>query len=80
MECASILTGVAAIVYMALEGELALDRVAAILAALVAIYHLGLRSGRRCWHRAHANDPEAIFPPDRYWWLFLGSLFPAEHY
>ncbi len=75
MEGASILTGVAALVYICIEGELALDRVAAILAALVAVYHLGLRSGRRCWRRAHADDPEAVFPPDRYRRLFLGSLF-----
>ena len=73
MEGASILMGVAAAVYIYIEGELALDRVAAILTALVAVFHLGLRSSRRCWQQSHLGNPEAVFPPDRYSLLFLGS-------
>ena len=77
MEGASLLTGVAAAIYIYIEGGLALDRVAAILAAMVAIYHLGLRSVRRCWQQSHMGDPEAVFPPDRYS-LFLLVSFTCE--
>jgi len=77
MECSSIVTGVAALIYIYIERELALNRVAAILAALVAVFHLSLLSGRRCWRQTHLGDPEAVFPPDRYSLLFLGS-FPCE--
>ena len=59
------MTGLIAIGYVIHDGEMALDRASAILVAVVALFHVGMRVGRRCWRQAHINSPELAYPPDR---------------
>jgi hypothetical protein len=50
---------------MAKDGEINLERVAAMLAALVAAWVLFKRAARRYWQRAHPDVPASAFPLDR---------------
>ena len=65
MPLASLTTGIIAAVYMAKDGEINLERAAAMLAALVAAWVLFKRAARRYWQRAHPDVPASAFPLDR---------------
>jgi ABC-type nickel/cobalt efflux system permease component RcnA len=65
MPLSSLITGVIAAVYTAKDGEINLERVAAMLAALVAAWVLFKRAARRYWQRAHPDAPASAFPLDR---------------
>ena len=65
MPLASLTTGIIAAVYMAKDGEINLERVAAMLAALVAAWVLFKRAARRYWQRAHPDASASAFPLDR---------------
>jgi len=65
MPLSSLITGVIAAVYTAKDGEVNLERAAAMLAALVAASVLFKRAARRYWQRAHPDAPASAFPLDR---------------
>ena len=80
MPLASLTTGIIAAVYMAKDGEVNLERMAAILSALVAAWIGTKRIAHRYWRLAHPDAPEADFPMERLARSFLRSLLPAEYY
>ena len=65
MPIASLVTGIIAAGYMLHDGEVSLERVAAILTALVAAWVLLKRAARRFWQRTHPDAPASAFPLDR---------------
>ena len=65
MPMASLVTGLIAAGYMAHDGEVSLERMAAILTALAAAWVLLKRAARRFWQRAHPDAPASAFPLDR---------------
>ena len=65
MPLSSLITGVIAAVYTAKDGEVNLERAAAMLAALVAAWVLFKRAARRYWQRGHPDAPASAFPLDR---------------
>jgi len=65
MPLASLVTGLIAAGYMAHDGEISLERMAAILTALAAAWVLSKRAARRFWQKAHPDAPASAFPLDR---------------
>jgi len=65
MPLASITTGIIAVVCVAKDGEINLERAAAILSAVVAAWVLIKRAARRYWKAAHPDAPDSAFPLDR---------------
>jgi len=65
MPLASLITGIIAAGYMMHDGEISLERVAAILTAVAAAWVLAKRALRRFWQRAHPDAPASAFPLDR---------------
>jgi len=65
MPLASVVTGLIAVFYMMKDGEISLERVAALLTAMAASWILIKRSARRCWRKANPDAPESAFPLDR---------------
>jgi hypothetical protein len=65
MPLASLVTGAIAAVYMAMDGEVSLERMAAILSAMVAAWVILKRAARRYWRMAHPTAPDSAFPLDR---------------
>ena len=62
---ASLTTGLIAVVYVAIDGEINLERVAAILTAAASAWVLWKRVARRFWQEAHPDAPASAFPLDR---------------
>jgi len=62
---ASLTTGIIAVAYVAIDGEVDLERVAAILTAAVSAWVLWKRVARRFWQAAHPDAPASAFPLDR---------------
>jgi len=62
---ASLITGFIAVGYMAHDGEISLERMAAILTAVAAAWVLLKRAARRFWQMANPGAPESEFPLDR---------------
>jgi hypothetical protein len=50
---------------VAKDGEINLERAAAILSAVVAAWVLIKRAARRYWKAAHPDAPDSAFPLDR---------------
>jgi uncharacterized membrane protein YoaK (UPF0700 family) len=65
MPLASFVTGVIAAGYMAHDGEVSLERVAAILSAMVASWVMVKRVARRYWRLANPEALDSDFPMDR---------------
>ena len=65
MPLASLITGMIAAGYMMHDGELSLERMAAILTAAAAAWVLAKRAIRRYWRMAHPEAPDSDFPLDR---------------
>ena len=65
MPLASLITGIIAMGYMAHDGEISLERMAAILTAVAAAWVLLKRAVRRFWQRANPGAPASAFPLDR---------------
>ena len=65
MPLASLITGFIAVGYMAYDGEISLERMAAILTAVAAAWVLLKRAARRFWQVANPGAPESEFPLDR---------------
>ena len=65
MPLASFATGVIAVGYMAHDGEVSLERVAAILSAMVASWVMVKRVARRYWRLANPEALDSDFPMDR---------------
>ena len=62
---ASLVTGIIAAGYMLYDGEVSLERMAAILTGVAAAWVLLKRAARRFWQVAHPGAPESEFPLDR---------------
>ena len=65
MPLASFITGLIAAGCIAKDGEVSLERVAAILSAVVAAWVIFKRAARRYWRMAHPGAPDSDFPMDR---------------
>ena len=65
MPLASLVTGFIAMGYMAHDGEISLERMAAILTGVAAAWVLLKRAARRFWQMANPGAPESEFPLDR---------------
>jgi ABC-type nickel/cobalt efflux system permease component RcnA len=65
MPLASLVTGVIAAGYMVHDGEVSLERMAAILTAVAAAWVLFKRVLRRYWRKAHPEAPDSDFLLDR---------------
>jgi len=65
MPLASFITGLIAVGYMAHDGEVSLERMAAILTGVVAAWILFKRAAHRYWRLAHPEAPDSDFPLDR---------------
>jgi len=65
MPMASLVTGIIAIVCVAKDGEINLERMAAILSALVAAWVGTKRVVHRYWRLAHPDAPDEDFPLER---------------
>ena len=65
MPVASLVTGIIAAGYMVHDGEITLERMAAILTAVAAAWVLLKRAARRFWQRANPGEPASAFPLDR---------------
>jgi len=65
MPLASLITGFIAVGYMAHDGEISLERMAAILTGVAAAWVLLKRAARRFWQMANPGAPESAFPLDR---------------
>jgi hypothetical protein len=62
---AGLTTGLIAVVYVALDGEINLERVAAILTAAASAWVLWKRVALRFWQAAHPDAPASAFPLNR---------------
>ena len=62
MPLASFITGLIAVGYMAHDGEVSLERMAAILTGMVAAWILLKRAAYRYWRLAHPEAPDSDFP------------------
>jgi len=65
MPLASLVTGIIAAGYMMHDGEVSLERIAAILTGVAAAWVLLKRAARRFWQKAHPDAPASAFPLDR---------------
>ena len=65
MPMASLVTGIIAAGYMMHDGEVSLERMAAILTAVAAAWVLLKRAARRFWQMANPGAPASAFPLDR---------------
>jgi hypothetical protein len=74
MPMASLVTGIIAAGYMIYDGEVSLERMAAILTGVAAAWVLLKRTARRFWQMANPGAPESSFPLNRLVWFFLRSL------
>ena len=65
MPLASLITGIIAAGYMMHDGEISLERMAAILTAVAAAWVLWKRVALRFWQAAHPDAPASAFPLNR---------------
>ena len=65
MPMASLVTGFIAAGYMAHDGEVSLERIAAILTGVAAAWVLAKRVAFRFWQAAHPDAPSSAFPLNR---------------
>ena len=65
MPLASLITGFIAVGYMAHDGEISLERMAAILTGVAAAWVLAKRVALRFWQAAHPDAPSSAFPLNR---------------
>jgi len=76
----SVVVGLVALAFLAKDGKAELDRIVAILGAVVAVPYLGRRIGRRYWAYGHRNQPDRTFPLDRYREVVLCFIFLHNSY
>jgi len=62
MPMASLVTGIIAAGFTMHDGEVSLERVAAILTGVVAAWILFKRAAYRYWRLAHPESPDSEFP------------------
>ena len=77
MAVVNVVVGLVALAFLAKDGKADLDRIVAILGAVVAVPYLGRRIGRRYWVYGHRNQPDRTYPLDRYSEVVLCFYFPA---
>ena len=65
MPMASLVTGFIAAGYLAHDGEVSLERIAAILTGVAAAWVLAKRVALRFWQAAHPDAPSSAFPLNR---------------
>jgi len=65
MPLASLITGIIAAGYMVHDGEISLERMAAILTGMAAAWILIKRAAHRYWRLVHPEAPDSEFPMNR---------------
>ena len=80
MAVVNVVVGLVALAFLVKDGKAELDRIAAILGAVVAVPYLGRRIGRRYWAYGHRNQPDRTYPLDRYSEVVLCFIFLHNNY